>query len=144
MDPLELTRPRFFLSRGVGKEKIFHTSHCEQLRIVKIANHPMMREIFKEKGQPSGGISTHPEVDNSLMNFSIDLNLISLWLGGDRLPGSASAVFCNFILSRAHLNDVVRSPFPLFLVNSAINLGRLAITSDEIGVELKVRQSFIL
>ena len=144
MDPLELMRPRFFLSRGVGKKKIFYTSHCEQLRIVKIANHPMMREIFKEKRQPLCSVCTHGEVDSAIMDFRVDLNIISLWLVGDRLPRTASAEFCNFILSRAYLNDVVRSPFPLFLVNSAINLGRLAITSDEIGVELKISQSFIL
>lgn len=144
MDTLELTRPGLFLSRGVGKKKIFYTSHCEQLRVVKIANHPMMREIFKEKGQPSGGISTHAEVDNPIMDFRVEIDLVALWLVGDRLPRTASAILCDFILRRAHMNGLVASPLPLSFFDPAINLGRLPLTNDEIGVKLEIEEALIL
>jgi len=82
----------------------------------------MMREIFKEKRQPLCGVCTHPKVDKPLMNFSVDLNLIPLWLGGDRLPRPPSTVLCDFLLKRAHVDELVASSSPFLLLNFAVHL----------------------
>ncbi len=144
MNPLELTRPRFPLHRRLSKKKIFCASHCEQLYIVEIPNHSMVLEIFKEKGQPPGGISTHAKIDKPTMDFRIDFNLVTFWLGGDRLPGTPSAILGNFIFCCAHMDELIASPLPLRLLNSAVNLWRLSLTRDKVGVKLKIGEAFIL
>lgn len=47
VNPLELARPRLLLRRRPGQKKIFHTFDREQFGIVKVANHPVVGEIFK-------------------------------------------------------------------------------------------------
>ena len=98
MDPLELTRSGLFLRRRLSKKKIFHTFYCEKLGIVKVADHAVMRKIFKEKGQPISGVRPDAKVDHAVMDSRVDLDLRKFWPVGDRLPRSPSAVFREFIL----------------------------------------------
>ena len=98
MDPLELTRSGLFLRRRLSKKKIFHTFYCEKLGIVKVADHAVMRKIFKEKGQPISGVRPDAKVDHAVMDSRVDLDLRKFWPVGDRLPRSPSAVFRDFIL----------------------------------------------
>jgi len=143
MNPLELTRPWLFLRRRLSKKKIFHTFYCKKLRVVKISDHPVVLEIFKQKGQPLCRICPDAKVDHPVVDFRIDLNLITLWLVGDRLTGPSSAIFGDFVLCRAHMNGLIASPLPFSFFNSAIYLGRLALTSNKIGTKLEIRQALI-
>ena len=144
MNPLELTWPGLFLRRRFSKKKILDTFYRKELNIVKIANHPMMREVFKEKRQPFCGVSTHAKVDNPIMDFRVEIDLVALWLVGDRLPRTASAILCDFILRRAHMDDLIASPLPLLLLNFPVNFRRPSLTRDKVGVELQIGQSLVL
>ena len=144
MNPLELTWPGLFLRRRFSKKKILDTFYRKELNIVKIANHPMMREVFKEKRQPFCGVSTHAKVDNPIMDFRVEIDLVALWLVGDRLPRTASAILCDFILRRAHMNDLIPSPLPLLLLNFAVHLWRLSVPRNKVGVKLEIGEALIL
>ena len=143
MDPGELAWSGLFLIRTLGQEKILYPFDGEQLDIVKISDHSMVLEILKQKGQPICGVCAHAEIDHPIMNLGIDLNLITLRLVGDRLPGAPSAIFGDFVLCRAHMNGLIASPLPFSFFNSAIYLGRLALTSNKIGTKLEIRQALI-
>ena len=56
MDPGKFARTRLFLCRRFRNKIILNPSHCEQLRVVEVANHPVVLEILKKKGQPFCGI----------------------------------------------------------------------------------------
>ena len=104
----------------------------------------MMREILKEERQPLCGVCAHTEIDNPIVNLGIDLNLITLRLGGDRLPRPPSAVLGDFILRRARMNDLVASASPFFFLNFTVNFGRLSVTRNKVGVKLEIGEAFIL
>ena len=104
----------------------------------------MMREVFKEKGQPISGVCPDAKVDHAIMDLRVDLDLMTFWLVGDRLPGTSSAILGDFILRRAHMDGQVTSSLPFPLLNFAVNLRRLSVTCDKIGIELEIGESFIL
>lgn len=72
------------------------------------------------------------------MNFRIDLNLIAFRLVGDRLPRTSSAVLCHFVFDRTDVDDLMHRSLPLVLFDPAIDLRRLSLTYNEIGVELEI------
>ena len=144
MDPGELAWSGLLLIRTLGQEKILCPFEGEQLDIVKISDHPVVLEIFKQKSQPLCRICPDAKVDHPVVDFRIDLNLITLRFIGDRLPRASSAVFGDFVLCRAHMNGFIASPLPLSFFNSTVYLGRLALTSNKIGTKLEIRQALIL
>jgi len=85
--------------RGMGgHEEVTHAGHGKDLGVVKVADHAVMRKIFKEKGQPISGVRPDAKVDHAVMDSRVDLDLRKFWPVGDRLPRSPSAVFRDFIL----------------------------------------------
>ena len=91
----------------------------------------MMREVFKEKGQPISGVCPDAKVDHAIMDLRVDLDLMTFWLVGDRLPGTSSAILCHFFLKRAHVDSLIASLLPLLLLNCAVNLWRLSVTLND-------------
>lgn len=98
MDPGEFAGAWFFLIWTLGEKKILNPFDRKYLRVVEISDHPVVLEIFEQKGQPLRSVRAHAEIDNPIMNLGIDFNVISLRLGGDRLPGSSSPILCDLIL----------------------------------------------
>lgn len=99
----------------------------------------MVREILKEERQPLRGVCAHAEIDNPIMNLGIDLNLITLRLGGDRLPRPPSAILGDFVTARPYVDGLIASAFPFLLLDLPVNLGWPSLASDKIRVELHIR-----
>ena len=138
MNSGEFARTWLFLIRMSRKEIIVNAFCCQKLGIIEIPNHTVVLEILKEKSQPPCGVSPHPKVDNPIMDFRVDLDLIALWLVGDRLTRTPSAIVRNFIFDSADMDDPIAGSSPFPFLNLAVNFRRLPVTNDEIGIELKV------
>ncbi len=144
MHPSQFAWIRYFLIRIRSQKEILNPIHSEQLDIVKIPDHPMMREIFEEQRDPSCGVYTDSKIDKSLMNFGIELDCKAFWLGGDRLPTTSSTIFGDGLGDGANVEHLIPGPFPLSWLNAAINSGWWPFPSDKRGVELEVGEAFLL
>lgn len=138
MDPRELARSWLFLIRTLGQEEILNTFDCKYLSVVEIADHPVVLEIFKQKSQPICGVCAHTEIDHPIMNLGIDLNLMPLWLVGDRLTGAPSAILGHLVLCRSDMDHLMTSSLPFALFDSTINLGRFSLAGNEMSIELEI------
>ena len=56
MHACSLTGSGFFLIRSLGYEVVFNLLHREELGIIKIPDHPVVGEVFEQKGYPSVGV----------------------------------------------------------------------------------------
>lgn len=98
----------------------------------------MVLEVLKEKGEPLRGVCAHAEIDHSVVDLGVDFDLIALWLVGDRLAWSPSAIFRNFIFGRPHMDNLIGSSKPFRLFDPTINLGRLSLARDKVRIELEI------
>jgi hypothetical protein len=144
VDSGKLARPRLFLGRRPSKKIILNSLNRKYLCVVEVPDHPVMLEILEQKSQPLRGIRAHAKIDDPIVDCGVNLYIISFRLVGDRLPRSTSPIFGNFILHSPDVNDFIASPSPLFFFNTAIDLWRLSLARDEIGIELQVGQALVL
>lgn len=79
--------------REFGYEVVFGPLHGEELGIIEVPDHAVMRKIFKQEGDPSVRVGPDGKGDILAMNPRRQLDLEGLhWLGDRRLPLPTSAV----------------------------------------------------
>lgn len=113
MHPSQFAWIRYFLTWIRRQEEILNPIHSKQLDIIKIPDHPMMREIFEEQRDPSCGVCPDSKIDKSLMNFGIELDRKAFWSGGDRLLMTSSTIFSDSLGDGANVEHLIPSLFPL-------------------------------
>ena len=100
MDPLTLPRPRRGLVRALGDEVVGHPGRREELRIVEVADHPVVWKVLEQEGDPAVGIGPHREIDESAVDLAPQLDAMALGLDGDRLSRPPSPVLRDARLRR--------------------------------------------
>lgn len=138
MNPGKLTRPRFFLAGSFRDEIILDAVDRQKLRVIEVADHPVMGKILEQKGKPAGRVGAHREVDIPSMDLGIDIDIEFLRLGGDRLPRSSSAILGDLGPVCAHMENGAAGALPLRFFYPAVDLGRFSLPGDEIRIEMKI------
>jgi hypothetical protein len=88
-----LARGRFFLIRELGDEVVLHPRDRQELGVIKVSNHSVMREVLEEERHPSVGIGPDGEGDLVPVDAAPKLDLEGLCrLGDRRLPPATSAI----------------------------------------------------
>ncbi len=77
------------------------------------------------------------------MNLGIDFDFIPLWLIGDRLPRTSSAVLRHFVFGRPHIYNLMSGSLPFSLFDSTVNLRRISLTNDKLSVKLPVGEALL-
>ena len=137
-----MARAWLALLRACRDKGIANALGGEQLGIVEIPDHAMVRKVFEKNRRPALGVGPYGKGNGIPDQAAPDINREGFCrLGNCRLTFPTSAILRHLRVARANGQRHMSSPGPLLRRNDPVDLRGGAVAHDKVTVKLHVWQA---